>query len=92
MNRLRSLLSTDHVALSRFDHEPGCIHQDSREERSGGWTVTLVERGRSVSTPGAVTIGWRPAPFSSPRPAQPIAGITRRSRTTSAFRSGSVPR
>jgi AraC-like DNA-binding protein len=45
MNRLTPLLSTEHVALSRFDHEPGCIHQDPREERSAGWTVNFVERG-----------------------------------------------
>jgi AraC-like DNA-binding protein len=45
MNRVAPLVHTDAVALKRFDHMPGQVHQDPDRERAAGYAVSFVETG-----------------------------------------------
>jgi AraC-like DNA-binding protein len=45
MNRVVQLVQTDAVALRRFDHTPGVVHQDPERERAKSHSVNFVETG-----------------------------------------------
>jgi AraC family transcriptional regulator len=54
MNRVVQLVQTDAVALERFDHVPGVVHQDPERERAAGHAVSFGEAGSfRVRTTGA---------------------------------------
>jgi AraC family transcriptional regulator len=54
MNRVMTVVQTEHVALRRFDHVPHVAHCDPERERADGHTINFVESGHfRVRTTGA---------------------------------------
>jgi AraC-like DNA-binding protein len=45
MNRVVTMVRAEAVAISRFDHAPGCTHRDPERERADGHAVAFVEAG-----------------------------------------------
>jgi AraC-like DNA-binding protein len=54
MNRVVTMVRTEHVALRRFDHVPHVAHCDPERERAEGHAINFVESGHfRVRTTGA---------------------------------------
>jgi AraC family transcriptional regulator len=45
MNRLKQLVRSPHVCVSRFDHQPDAIHHDPKAERCEQYAINFVESG-----------------------------------------------
>ena len=56
MNRVATLLATEDVAISRFDHPADCVHEDPSEERADVHSISFVQEGSfDLAIDGAVT-------------------------------------
>jgi AraC-like DNA-binding protein len=45
MNRVATLVETEDLAISRFDHPPECVHEDPPEERADVYSISFVQQG-----------------------------------------------